>query len=152
MNPFDKKGITVLELMAVVVILTIFISIALPQFSKMRENQIIKSATEDVISVINKAKSETLASVDSSEYGIHFQADKIIIFKGKVYSAIDPNNESTDISSPASISGINLTGGVYNLYFNRLSGVPSVSGTVTVSTPSLSKVVQISNIGLVSIN
>ena len=60
--------------------LGIIFSIAIPQFSKTRENQVLKSAVNDILSSLNKAQSQTLASADSSSYGVHFQSDKVIIF------------------------------------------------------------------------
>ena len=152
MNLFYKKGITALELLFVVAVIGIIVAIAAPQFLKMKQNQVLKNTTEDIFSVINKARSQTLASLNSSEYGVHFQSDKIIIFKGKNFVANDANNEITTIVSPATISSINLAGGASSFYFNRLSGMPSISGTVTVSVSAVSKVITVSPTGTVSFN
>ena len=96
-----------------------------------------------------------MASVDSSEYGVRFQSDQVIIFKGKIFSAEAPDNKITNISSPSSISNVTL-GGISSstgeLYFERLSGIPSKIGTITISTPSASKIITISATGAVSLN
>lgn len=152
---FYKKGITAMEILVVIGVLGLIFAIVLPQFSKMRENQVLKSAVGDVLSSFNKARSETLASVDSSSFGVHLQSDKVIIFKGTVYVVNDVNNETTEIVAPASISNVTLggvSGNSGDLYFNRLSGTPSATGTVTVSTSSRSKIITISAIGVVSSN
>jgi prepilin-type N-terminal cleavage/methylation domain-containing protein len=147
-----KQGVTLLEIMIVLAIVVILIAVVVPQFSRMRENQALKNAVIDVVSTLNKARSQTLASVDSSEYGVHFEANHVIIFKGVVYSAGVSSNEVTDVISPATISNISLTGGATDVYFSRLSGAPSKTGTITIASPNFSKVVTVSTTGIASSN
>ena len=150
-----KQGITALELLVIVAVLGVIFSIVIPQFSKTRELQVLKSATSDILSSLNKAQSRTLASVNSSSYGVHLQSDKIIIFKGTVFSVGDANNETINIVTPASISNVTLSGvgsTSGNIYFNRLSGAPNVAGTVTISTASFSKIITISATGAANSN
>jgi Tfp pilus assembly protein FimT len=155
MRNLGQKGITLIEILMVLSILIILLVVSLPQFTKIRENQVLKTATNDVISVLNKAHSQTLSSVDSSEYGVHLQSDRVIIFKGKIFSAGTETNETILIVSPASISNVTL-GGVSgtsgDVYFNRLSGAPSSTGTITISNSSMSKIITISTTGAVSSN
>src|SRR3989338_4195149 len=124
MKNFYQKGITIIELLIVIVVIGIMALIVLPQFSYIKENQVLKNGVSDILSSIDKARGQTLSSLNSSEYGVHFESDKVIIFKGTVFSAIAPDNE--------------------NIYFNRLSGSPSVTGTVTLSTTNYSKIITIS--------
>lgn len=148
----NQKGFSIIEIMVVLAILAVMAMIVLPSFQTMRSSQVIKAAASDVFSALDRAKSYTLSSIDSSEYGVHFESNKIVIFKGKVYSSTDPLNTEVAIVSPASISEINLTGGAVDLYFNRLNGMPDKTGTITVSIPSISKIITISATGAVSMN
>lgn len=155
MNYFSKKGISVIEALIVFAAIGLMVAIVLPQFSKVKENQVLKTALGDTLSAVSRARGRTLASQNSSEYGVHFQSDKVIIFKGKVFSAVAPDNEEVSIVSPASITNVTL-GGVSgtsgDMYFARLSGSPSASGTVTITTSSYSKVITISATGGASSN
>ncbi len=145
-----------LEMLMVVAIIGIIMAIVTPQFSKIKENQVLKTASADVFSSINKAYSQTLASLNSSQYGVHFQSDKVIIFKGTSYVVNNANNETISIIAPATISSsLSLIAGgtvVSDLYFSRLSGVPNAIGTITVSTTSYSKIITILATGAFSIN
>jgi prepilin-type N-terminal cleavage/methylation domain-containing protein len=155
MKNFYKKGLTVIEILMVIAILAILAAIILPQFSKMRENQLLKNAISDILSSLNKAQSQTLASVNSSEYGVHFQSDRVIIFKGKVFSSSAEDNETILIGEPVGISNVTLggvSGASGDMYFNRLSGAPSATGTVAVSASSISKIITIFATGTVSLN
>ena len=150
-----KKGATISQLLVVLAVLSILFSVVVPQFSKTRERQVLKSVISDVLSSIDKARGGTLSSLNSSEYGVHFQSDKIIIFKGEIFSAVGVDNETIDITSPASITNVTLggvSGASGDIYFNRLYGVPSAIGTVTISTPNYSKIITVSATGIASVN
>lgn len=155
MTNFYKKGITIIELLVVLAVLGIIFSIVIPQFSKMRENQVLKSGVQDILSSLDKARSQTLASLDSSEYGVHFEADKIIIFKGKDFIDETIGNEIINIITPATISSVALgcTPTIpCDIFFNRLSGSPSVNGTITISTTDYSKKITIWATGVASVD
>lgn len=150
-----KNGISIIEILIVLSVVALLAAITIPQFSKIRESQVIKSAGVDIISTLNKARSQTLASVNSSEYGVHFQSDRVIIFKGKNFSAGTSTNETILINNPAVISNVTLggmSGTSGDVYFNRLYGVPSSTGTITITTPSNSKTITISATGSFGLN
>jgi type IV fimbrial biogenesis protein FimT len=147
-----NKGVTVLEALVVVAILAILLAFVLPSFKTTRDRELLKSVSSDVVSSLDKARSQTLSSLNSSEYGVHFETDKLVIFKGTTYSSLDVNNEIISIVSPASISSINLTDSAVDVYFNRLSGAPNKTGTITVSVSGISKNITISATGTTSMD
>ena|SRR3990167_8540710 len=150
-----KRGITVAELLVVVAVIGLVVLVVLPKFSNIKENAVLKTAVNDVLSSINKAKNQTLSSLNSSEYGVHFQSDKVIIFKGKIFSAGTSTNEIIDIASPATITNVTF-GGVSgtsgDMYFNRIYNAPSTTGTVTIATSSYSKIITIYATGVAGSN
>jgi len=158
MNKIFKNkngGITVVELLISISILALILAVVLPQFSRMRSNQVLKNATIDIMSALHKAQSQTLASLNSSEYGVRFESDQVVIFSGTTFSAIAPDNEYINITGPATISNVTLNGSsgtAGDLYFTRLSGTPSKTGTISVYTPNLSKIITISDSGAISLN
>ncbi len=149
------RGVTVAEVLVVVAVMALIFGVVMPQFSNIKESQVLKNTTSDILSSLNKAQSQTLASVSSSSYGVHFQSDKIVIFTGTSYSAGSSSNVSINVSAPATITnvtfgGVSATSG--DIYFNRLSGAPNTSGTITVSSTNYSKIVTISATGVASSN
>ncbi len=154
-NITKKSGVTVLELLIVLAIIGILVAVVLPQFSRVRENQALKNATSDMLTAVDKARGQTLASLNSSEYGVHFEVNQIIIFKGTAFSAGATDNEVIYITTPVSITNVTF-GGVSsttgNIYFSLLSGAPSTTGTVTVANTTTSKTLTISATGIASLN
>ena len=144
-----------MEILIVLAVLAIVIAATIPQFAKTRENQVLKSGVESILSSIDKARTQTLSSLNSSAYGVRFESDRVIIFKGTVYSAGASDNETIYITTPATITNVTLagvSGTSGDMYFARLSGSPSKSGTVTITTPSYSKIITISATGVGSSN
>ena len=149
------RGITVIELLIVIAVVGVMALIVIPQFSKIRENQVLKSGAQDILSSINKARSQTLASLNSLNYGVRFEVDKIILFKTQAFDANAVDNETINIITPASIT--NATLGCTptipcDMHFNRLFGSPSKTGTITISTTNYSKIITIWATGVASVN
>ena len=140
-----------MEIIIVIAVLLIVIGISTASFLGIKENQLLKNSTEEVLNTLNKARSLTLTSLDSSEYGVHFSSDQIVLFKGTSYVINDIDNEIISIVNPVSISNIALGGGS-DIYFNRLNGSPNVSGTITISSSGKTQVISISALGIVSVN
>lgn len=147
------KGFTTIELFMVITLLGVITAFAVTKFSSFKEKQVLENTVIDIVTNVNKASSKTLASVNSSSYGVHFQSDKIVVFTGTTYSSGAGTNETTNVVSPATISSITLNpGGVSDVYFNRLTGIPNVTGTIVVTTPSYSKTITIGQTGTVSVS
>lgn len=147
-----KKGFTLFEIIIAISILLIIIALALPKFSEFRTTQIHSSSVADVLSSLDQARRNTLNSLDSSSYGVHFEASKIVIFKGTAYSAQDANNIDVLFTSPSSITNITLSGGGSDIYFNRLNGTPNKTGSITISTGNYAKIITIGATGIFSSN
>ena len=120
------------------------------------KEQDLKNTAMNIVTLLNKARQNTLSSINSNNYSVHFEANKAVLFSGGVYSAVDKNNEvinfSTTVSIPIS-GGINLGGG-NNVIFERLTG-EATSGTIIIklkSDISKQKIITISKTGIVSLD
>jgi len=86
-----------------------------------------------VVSVIDEARSNTLASVEATTYGVYFDTDSVISFKGATYVGEEDSNEIYELHSKVEISDVALAGGGNEIVFERLTGQVSEVGTVTLS-------------------
>lgn len=142
-----------MEILIVVAILSLLAVVVISGFISLRKQTALDSAGENIMSVLNEARSKTLASKDDSEYGVHFETDRIVLFKGDVFSAADPDNKEFVVLSSVEISNIDLNGGGSDLVFERLTGKTDNNGTTTLrlkSDFSKTKDIVISSTGIVS--
>ncbi len=153
-----NKAFTLIELLVVIAIVAILASITIPSFSGFRREQALRNTTEDLLSLLNQARSDTLGSLNGTNYSVYIQPDKATYFPGSVFSVSNPANTvvvfTSDVTIPA-VTGVVLNGGGSTITFDRLTGDTSSYGTITiqlVSDPTRQKVITISKTGLISSN
>lgn len=149
-GPYNK-GFTIVEILVVLVIMIIIGGIVLTSFSGLNNAEALNTDTDTVLSMIERARTRSVSSENSIEYGIHFASTTVVLYVGKTYTAGSSTSETKNISSKVKVKSINLTGGAYDLYFNRLSGKPSATGTVVFSmfnNASTTKTITIYNTGI----
>lgn len=124
------KGFTLIEILIVIGILLIVLFIGLstlPAFNKKVE---LDTFTENIISSLSLSRAKTLSSKDEARYGVHFEQNKIVLFKGTDYAS---GSDYKVIIAPASVEvgSITLNGGTSDVVFKRLTGETDGYGTIT---------------------
>lgn len=148
------KGFTLIEILVIVGIIFLLAVIGFSGFVVFSEMESINSSIDLIISALHSARTQTLSSKQADQYGVHFENNKIVIFKGTAYNPSDPSNKEKPISSKVEISSISLAGGGQEVIFNRFSGNTAQPGTVTVHSkrdPSKTKTIAILPSGITSI-
>ncbi len=152
-----NKGFTFIELLIVIAIIGILSLITIPNLSNFRKEQALKNTTENVITLLDKAQSDSLSSLNSNNYGVHFASNYMVYFVGSTFSNTNPNNKKVDFEPGVAIplnGGINLNGGGSNIIFPRLTGNVVGYGTIILqltNKPTHQKIIKISKVGSVSL-
>lgn len=133
---FQKKGFTILEFLVSLSILTILAMIIFSSVSTFRSNKGLQIVAEDILSLLNEGRNDTLSAKDSYSYGVHFESSEITIFRGTIYSSSDTNNRSVVIDGSVEIASISLVGGGQNVLFQKLTGKTNQSGTIIIRLKS----------------
>lgn len=129
-----KKGFTFLELLIVIAIIAIISAIIVGAFSMIKNNQALEKDVSAIIAYLDDAKSKTLASKDSDQYGVHFTPSTISLFKGAAYNVSDPGNLTYQLDDTVTLNPITIAGGGSDVIFTRLTGGTPHSGTITASS------------------
>ena len=140
-----RKGFTLLEILVALGILLLLGSFTIAAFSNYVKRSLLNEARTKIISEINYARSQTLASEDKSSWGIHFESGRIVRFKGSAYSPADPSNQELLMPRGTTISSISL-GGPQDIIFGRLTARASAQGTLIIqltAEPAASTTIQI---------
>ena len=147
-----KKGLTILELLIVVSIMAILATIIMLSFASFRNNSALQTASEDTISILNKARGNTIASKDGYQYGVHFGTNDITLFRGTVFVSGDSSNEVHTLDTAIQVGTIALSGGGSDVIFQKFTGKTDQYGTTTLQVASDSSknvVINIEKTGIV---
>lgn len=150
-----RKGFTLIEIVLAIAILGMMTALVSQPFIAFRHMVVMRSETENIAALLEKARVQTMASYQSSEYGIHFASSSMTLFKGAVYSGVDPENELYALDSAIVLSSVNLAGGGDDVIFNRLDGTTDEYGNLTLSLSSNASTTQTINVrpnGTIDIN
>ena len=147
-------GFTLIEVLVVIAISTILTAVSIAGLREFSNKSGHKTAAHTVLGALEEAHARTLSSEGDIAYGVHFETNMVVVFEGTSYTAGDPDNDEHPLPSRTSITNISIGGGS-EIYFERLSGDASPSGTITValtSNPATSKTITIYSSGLSEIN
>lgn len=154
MDSLSKAGITLLEILIALGILAFIGVITFNVFSNFRHTSALNSATEEGVSLLVEARSQTLSSQNAMQYGVHFESGRMVLFQGSSYVSGDPANQVVPLPAGVEISTISLGGGGSEVVFQRLTGQTSNFGTVTfrsTSDPTKTRIINIQQAGAVGL-
>lgn len=154
-----NKGISIIEVLVVISILSIISAIVVPRLSGFRNQQVLKNTTEDIVSLLNEARNNTISSKDSTNYGVHFESDKVVLFRGLSFDSSTVNKEiklDSSVTIPEE-GGINLQNGGGDIIFERITGdtVNDEYGTIVIQSTkdeNAQNIISISKIGIIDSN
>jgi len=149
-----KKGFTMMELLIAIAIAGVLTAVVLASLSSFRSNQSVKTETEAIVSILKEAQSKSLASEDSSQYGVHLDtppSTRYVLFKGTTFSEGNPNNEVYNMPSGVEIKLLGLTGGAQDIVFERLTGGTSQDGSFEIGPTGgvATKRISLTTIGII---
>ncbi len=144
------KGITLVEALVALAIVAVAAALIGSVMSSFGESNKLTEADSGIIGLLRDARSRTLASEANSNYGVHFENTRAVLFQGDIYNQASPSNEAYELPSSIEIYNIALTGGVSDLVFTRLYGTTTASGTVHLRSrndPSKTKTISVYSTG-----
>jgi hypothetical protein len=136
----------------------LLLSIVSISFTSFRNAQTLENSVSEIISLIREARGKTLSSEDSSQYGLHFEASRMVFFKGTVFKEpgpAAPYNREIQLSPLVEISSISLAGGGSDVIFKRLTGGTNQYGSVVLrvkSDTSKTRTININSTGAIDVN
>ncbi|PIR39971.1 MAG: hypothetical protein COV33_02345 [Candidatus Zambryskibacteria bacterium CG10_big_fil_rev_8_21_14_0_10_34_34] len=128
-----NKGFSLMEVVVVISILVVVLSITFYFFPKLNKKEVLEKDVSSVVALIRNARVLSVASKNTSPFGIHFENNKIVLFEGGAYVAGNDNEKIVTLSKDVYMSGYLLNLGSPDIVFSRLIGNTSNYGTVTFS-------------------
>lgn len=152
-----NQGMTLIEVLISIAILAIIFALALPALSDFKQTQGLRNTAEDIVALLNEARSSTLASESGNFFNVQFEADRATIFAGSVLDGSDPYTKELffDNSITLPVENINIANSTDTVSFDKVSGDTANNGTLVlelVSDPSKTKIITILKTGVIYAN
>ncbi len=150
------SGFSLVELLVIISIMILIGLVVMPKLISFQRNQAIQNTATSITSLLNKAKSDSNSSLNSNNYGVHFESEYMVYFVGNTYSESDPNNQRVDFDSGVRTlgsGGVNLNGGGDDIVFPRRTEDVIGYGTIVIqliAEESTQKTITVSKIGSIS--
>ena len=125
-----NRGFTFIELLVVIGVVAILASGVLIAYRAASGRIELKTNAFKIVDVLNLARQRTIASLGASNYGVHFETNQFVLFKGTVYNASDPNNIFYSLPAALEIADVSLAGGGSEVVFDRITGKTAQSGSL----------------------
>ena len=140
-----KRGFTLFEVLLIIAIVAAVFVISAPYDLEFYRGQLTGDAQANIIDALQRARHNAVLQKNDSDFGVHIEAPNYVIFQGSDYN--DRVMEQDEVFPLVD----SLTfGGPTDIVFSKLTGVPSATGTITISYGSISRDILIGDSGSVS--
>ncbi len=127
----SKKGFSLYEIIIAIAIAGIITALGGTVFFDLAGKQSLDKDTTTALSYIEKARMLTINSANATTYGIKFASSTVTIFPGTSYASATASNTVFTLSGRTTISSVSLSNSTTTFYFQRLTGMPTATGTIT---------------------
>ena len=124
-----KRAFTLLEMFLVIALIGLLGAITIPFYQSLQINTQRETLSNELISSLHRAKLKAISAVDDQSWGVNLSQSQIIIFRGADFLNRDQNYDEI-IEMPKNVS---ISGPVTEIVFNKFTGLPTASGTISVS-------------------
>lgn len=139
-----NKGFTLIELLLSVAIISALAGLSLPVYRTLLSKNDLDISATVTASSLRRAQALSQAVDGDTTWGVKAQTGSIVLFKGASYAARDTTYDET-FGVPTSIG----FGGVSEIVFAKLTGLPQTTGTINLSTESDARSVSINEKGTI---
>lgn len=122
------RGFTLIEVLLVVLLFGLLVTMGVPVYQRVQAKNDLEISSLIVINSLRRAQVLSQAVQNDDSWGVKVQNTNVTIFKGNNYIS-----RTTSFDEVINFSGNNITiSGLSELYFTKLIGLPSTSGTINV--------------------
>ncbi|MDO8443050.1 MAG: prepilin-type N-terminal cleavage/methylation domain-containing protein [bacterium] len=139
------RGFTLIEVMIVVGILAGLAGLGLFVSVDLYKSYTFYSERNIVISIIQKARNQSLVNINESKHGVYLESGRYTIFQGENYVSRNAVYDEIIEAGPT-ISRTGLT----EIVFDQLNGNPNITGNITLSEGLRSSIISIENEGRIN--
>lgn len=140
------KGLTLIEILIGLFIISLLLALSIPVGVNLIETEQLGVASSEVMQTLRRAQIMAVSQENDSAYGVYFTSSGYVLFKGDSYVGREPSYDQI-YSLPVGVSA----SGIGEIWFNKLDGIPNVTGTIILSNSRDFDTVEINGIGRVAL-
>ena len=141
----QPNGFTFMEVLLVIGIFGLLGVLAMPFYQTFHVQSLLDSTTAEILSALRAAQLSAMVGTNDAAHGVHIEAQQFVVFQGTSYTAENLNNFVTPL--PPSLQLNSSFGG--NIVYTQVTGIPDVTGTITISSNSTTHALAINAHGTV---
>jgi len=123
------KGFTLIELLLVMGIALLLLMVSIPLFNNLQISSQLNESTSQLIQTLRTAQSRSISRLYNETHGVGFQTDSYTLYQSFVGSDYD---RVVNLDGVLNLSW-NLSGGTSTISFSKTFGIPSATGTITLT-------------------
>lgn len=131
-NTMKRDGFTLVELLVSVSLLIFIALIVYSGFRGYVAQQQFEAGVTEVHALLQEARDRTLAAEDDVSHGVHLEASSVTLFTGVNYSQWLPGTTTEEFNGLTITPS--LSNGTTSISFARLTGVPTATGTILLTS------------------
>jgi len=135
-----RHGFTLIELIIVLAVFFVLAVMIAPMLVPTLISRDLEASAALATDALRQAQGNIMTGRNFTRWGVHFQADRFVLFSGATYSAGATDNVTTMLNGRVRVSAVTLSGGSCtvatgvgncDVHFAQTEGVPTENGTVT---------------------
>jgi prepilin-type N-terminal cleavage/methylation domain-containing protein len=126
-----SRGFTLVEVLLSAVIIGMLVGLSAPVYASFQTKNELEVNTQTVAELFRRASTYARGIKDNSQWGVQVSGASVTLFKGASYAARD-----TTADESLSLPGQVAASGLAEVVFAKASGLPSTTGTVTLTAAS----------------
>jgi len=141
----STKGITLFEVITTIAIFTLliaFLSSSVFDFYREREFDV---HSKSIVQSLRRAQLQSMIGEKESSFGLYFETNHYILFKGNFYSGRDSAFDEV-FELPADF----LVSGISEIVFSKIKGIPSEAGDIVLTSGNRSETISINEMGMIN--
>lgn len=140
------QGLTLVEILLVVMILAILVTLSLPITLDFYRSQQLDSCIQEIVQTLRRAQLKAMSIENDSSFGVYLTNVNYTLFKGSSFG-----NRDIEFDEVFDLSRTITVGGVQEVVFSKFEGLPSVTGDIILSNNRSSQTITINKIGRINL-
>jgi len=140
-----KKGFTLIELIIVIALISILGFLSTGFYSRFYNQNAVSTVTDELTQEFRKAQIYAMMGKQNGNWGVHNNTTSIVLFQGSTFTG-----RNTAFDETFAVNSNIIITGLTDLIFSRMTGTPSATPTIIISSANNTRTITVNSQGVVN--